>query len=402
MSLMAPGTTRWDVVLAVVMAGVFVAFQIGKAPAALPVLRAELDLSLVTAGWVISMFNVIGIATGMAAGAAADRLGHRRMMAAGVVVTALASALGAAALGPATILIARFLEGFGFIVTVVAGPGLIALAAEPRHHKLAFGLWGSYMPAGTAAMMLVAPAIMAAWGWRGLWLVNAVLLLGFAVVLLRLTGDFTGARRAAAPSVPPVQAIRLTLAAPAPWLLALCFGCYTGQFLAVLGFLPVMLVEERGFDNQTAASLVALAIAINVPGNLVGGMLLHRNWPRWLLIALGAAAMGLSTLGIYNDGVPDWLRFLLVLLFSLMGGLVPASVLGAAPVFAPRPALVGTTTGLIMQGSNLGQTLGPPAVAALVTASGSWSSAPLVLVTAAALAICFAIAIRRQELLRRG
>lgn len=388
--------TRWGVVLAAVMAGVFVAFQIGKAPAALPVLRAELGLDLVTAGWVISMFNVIGIAVGMVAGAIADRLGHRRMVALGLIVTALASGLGALAQGPAAILVARFFEGFGFIITVVAGPGLIAVATQSRHHKLAFALWGSYMPAGTAAMMLAAPAIMAVSGWRGLWLANAALLLGFAVFLWHATRDVVPAR-GIVPGLPPGQAIALTLRAPAPWLLALGFACYTSQFISVMGFLPVMLVESRGFDPATAAALVALAVAANVPGNLLGGFLLHRGWPRWLLIALASIAMGLCALGIYDDGIPDPMRFALVLIFSLMGGLLPTSVLGAVTVFAPRPALVGTTSGLIMQGSNLGQTIGPPTVAALVSASGSWSSAPIVLCTAATLTFVFAIAIGREE-----
>jgi predicted MFS family arabinose efflux permease len=318
------------------------------------------------------------------------------MVALGLIVTALASGLGALAQGAATILISRFFEGFGFIVTVVAGPGLIALAAQSRHHKLAFALWGSYMPAGTAAMMLAAPAIMVVSGWRGLWLVNAALLLGFAALLWRLTRA-EAAAPADAPALPPRQAIALTLRAPAPWLLALGFACYTSQFISVMGFLPVMLVESRGFDPATAAALVALAVAANVPGNLLGGFLLHRNWPRWLLIVSASVAMGLSALGIYDDRVPDEWRFALVLVFSLLGGLLPTSVLGAAPVFAPRPALVGTTAGLIMQGSNLGQTVGPPAVAALVSASGSWSSAPIWLCSAAAMACAFAIAIGREE-----
>jgi len=253
------------------------------------------------------------------------------------------------------------------------------------------------MPAGTAAMVLVAPAIMGAWGWRGLWLVNAILLFGFALALMYRTRDMPALSDKPGSHTNPAIALRMTLAAPAPWLLALCFACYTWQFISVMGFLPVMLIEERGFDVSVAAVLVALAIATNVPGNLLGGMLLHREWPRWALIMIASSVMGISSFGIYSEALPELLRYGLVLQFSLFAGLLPTSVLGAAPVFAPKPALVGTTAGLIMQGSNLGQTIGPPAVGALVTAWGSWTAAPMVLCAAAGLAFAFGAALRRLE-----
>ncbi|HKW52479.1 MAG TPA: hypothetical protein VJO12_02225, partial [Stellaceae bacterium] len=89
--------TRWLVVWALIAAGVVAAFQIGKAPVALPVLRAELGLGLVGAGWVVSMFNVLGALAGALVGAAGDQIGHRRAVLAGLVLSGAASALGAAA-----------------------------------------------------------------------------------------------------------------------------------------------------------------------------------------------------------------------------------------------------------------------------------------------------------------
>ena len=135
--------TDWPVVLLVVGAGIVAAFQIGKAPAALPVLRADLNLSLVAAGWVISMFNVIGVALGMLIGAFADRIGHRRVVLAGLGLVAAASLAGAAAQAAFPLLASRFFEGLGFMMVVVAAPNLILRAASPGDLKLAFGAWGS-------------------------------------------------------------------------------------------------------------------------------------------------------------------------------------------------------------------------------------------------------------------
>ena len=49
-----PDATAWPVLALTVGAGVAAAFQVGKVPVALPLLRAELGLDLVTAAWVLS------------------------------------------------------------------------------------------------------------------------------------------------------------------------------------------------------------------------------------------------------------------------------------------------------------------------------------------------------------
>ncbi|MFZ9416764.1 MAG: MFS transporter, partial [Alphaproteobacteria bacterium] len=173
--------------LALVGAGVVAAFHIGKAPAALPVLRAELGLTLAESAWVISAFNVLGVATGMALGALADRLGHRRVVLAGFALLAVAGAAGAMARGPGGLLAARFAEGLGFMAVVVAVPALVRAFARPRDLGLALGFWSTYMPAGMAGMLALAPLALAPWGWRGLWLANAVAAACFALALAAAT-----------------------------------------------------------------------------------------------------------------------------------------------------------------------------------------------------------------------
>ena len=82
-------STSWLAVAAIAVAGIVAAFQIGKLPAALPVLRAELGLSLVEAGWIVSALAAVGVATGMVWGFVADRFGHRRMLLSGLGVVVL-------------------------------------------------------------------------------------------------------------------------------------------------------------------------------------------------------------------------------------------------------------------------------------------------------------------------
>ncbi|RLB86247.1 MAG: MFS transporter, partial [Deltaproteobacteria bacterium] len=60
--------------------------------------------------------------------------------------------------------------------------------------------------------------------------------------------------------------------------------------------------------------------------------------------------------------------------FSLVGGLIPTSVIGAAPLYAPSKNLVSTTTGFVIQGGQSGQVVGPPVLAWLVSTTGTWSA----------------------------
>jgi len=136
---------------------------------------------------------------------------------------------------------------------------------------------------------------------------------------------------------------------------------------------------------------------MNVPGNLMGGWLLHRGLRRWKLIAFASLVMGACSLGIYASQLPFPARYAGCLLFSLVGGLLPASVLGGAPVYAPSPDQVATTNGLIMQGGQCGQIIGPPILALLVSTGGGWKSAPWLLGSAAAVGVALSFVLAAWE-----
>jgi len=393
--------TRWEIVALAIGAGIIAAAHVGKLPPALSALRADLGLSLIAGGWVVSMFSVTGMTVAILAGTVADRVGHWRLVLAGLAALLIGSAIGAAAGGGAVLLFSRFLEGLGFISVAVSVPSVILRAAAPGDRRLALGLWGAYMPAGTALMMLASPAVLAIAGWRVLWGAAAALaLLWMAAMLLGGRGAARGRVAGAAGSA--IGNIRLSAAQPGTWLLALCFALYTIPWLALMVWLPSFMIETRGVGTAAAATLTALVVAMNVPGNLTAGWLLHRGARHWALIAVAAGAMGLCTAGIFAAALPDLVRYALCLVFSLVGGMLPTAVLSGAPVFAPGLGQVGTTNGMLVQGSNTGQVIGPPAVAAAVQAAGSWEAAGILMLAACAAATLTALALRPIEKRRRA
>ena len=358
--------TRWLVVSVMIASGVAASLHVGKVPPALPALREELDIGLVAAGWVASIFNLIGATIGIASGLAADRLGVRRVLAAGLVLLTVGSVWGATVDSGAALLATRVLSGLGLVTVAVAAPGIIVAVAPPRDHELALGAWSIYMPAGMAIAMASAPLVLPWTGWRGLWLLHAGLTAVVLVIVLIATRGVSG--RASAPRRISTGALRR----PGPWLLAAAFACYAVQFFAVTTWMPTFLVESHGTTREAAALAGALVVAANIVGCLAGAWLLHREVARWKLLAITFLVMAPCAAGAFSAALPPVLTVALAATFSAVGGLLPAAVLAGTAAHAPTRDHVATVNGFVVQGSHVGVVAGPPVFALFVAAFGGW------------------------------
>lgn len=381
--------TRWTAVAVVVASGVVAALQVGKGAIALPALRAEFGLGLEAAGWIMSVFALLGVVGGIPAGAAVARFGDRRLLALGLAALALGSAVGSAAGSFPLLLGTRVLEGLGFLLVVVAAPALLQRIVAAPDRDLAFGIWSAFMPAGMAIALLLGASLA---GWRPFWLANAIL--AGAFVLLLLLAVRAQARGNDALSWREIgRDAVLTATSRGPLLLASAFVLYSLLYFALAGFLPVLLMDQMGVAVGAAGALSAIAVGANVLGNLAAGLLLGRGAARWALIATAAVVMTLTGIAVFALPLPPTVVFLLCVLFSGVGGLLPATVLGAAALVAPKPGLGPMTLGLTMQGSNLGQVIGPVAVGGVVDAAG-WPAAAIPVVVAGVLALVVAMLLR--------
>lgn len=358
--------------MAVVIVGVGVscALHVGKLPVAIPLLQHELGLGLVQAGFLLSLVQLAGMTTGLGVGLLADRQGPRHVMIMGLVVLAGGSLLGAWAPDVKWLLMSRVIEGAGFLMAVLPAPGLLRLhVTSPRTLSRALGWWGTYMPAGTALALLGGGPLMSLAGWRPLWQGLATLSIVAAMLLWHMVPPSQDMPTGEAGALWP--RLRTTLRAPGPWLVAAGFLLYSGQWLAVIGFLPT-IYSLAGIEPTTVAWLSALAAAINMSGNIAAGRWLARGVPPGWLLSIGYAAMALGALVAFGIAGRPVLQYGGVLLFSAVGGLIPGTLFGVAVVVAPGRDTVSTTVGWMQQFSSLGQFVGPPAVAWWVTQVGGW------------------------------
>ncbi|MFM2406991.1 MAG: hypothetical protein RL223_4871 [Pseudomonadota bacterium] len=390
-------STHWPAVLAALACGIAISVLVGKVPLALGALRAELGLSLVQFGWVSSVLTTLAVLFALPVGLLAGRIGALRMVLAGLVLGAVGALAALPVHGIGGLLASRLVEGAAFLMVAVATPSLITAATAPAQRRLALSLWSTYMPLGVSVGLIGGAALIARAGWRALWLLSAVGLLAAALGLLLQRRHYAALRPAAGPSADSLRQTLQVLRQPLPWLLPAAFGAWALQHFALIVWMPAFMREQRGLDSASVAALTSLMLLVNIPGGLLGGVLMSRGVPRGPLIAVTHTLTGLLGLLAAADGLPDGLRYAACLAMSMIGGLVPAAVFSSSAVLARTPAQVAAVQGLILQGSQFGQFIGTPLIAAVVASAGHWSAARLVTASAAALGVLVGLCCHRLE-----
>ncbi|WP_420211169.1 MFS transporter [Burkholderia aenigmatica] len=207
------------------------------------------DLHLPVAGlqWVVDAYTLAFAVLMLSGGALGDRFGARRLYIAGLALFALASLACGAASTPAMLIAARALQGVGAAAML---PNSLALLNDAcRHDPLlrarAVGGWTAAGSISIAAGPVVGGLLIAAWGWRGIFLVNLPL---------------CAAGLAAALAWVPARRVGATPAAPSRSVRALDLR---GQFIAIamLTALTGAVIEWRplGFAHPVVAGGFALA-----------------------------------------------------------------------------------------------------------------------------------------------
>ena len=134
--------------------GVVAAMHVGKLPPALPVLRQQLGVSLVEAGFLLSTVQLGSMLLGLALGLGAHRFGLRRSLLGGLWLLVLASLAGTQATGAQGLLAARAAEGVGVLLVALSAPSLLRRIVPAHRQSLRLGL-----SEATAEEILAADAV---------------------------------------------------------------------------------------------------------------------------------------------------------------------------------------------------------------------------------------------------
>jgi DHA2 family methylenomycin A resistance protein-like MFS transporter len=386
---------------------------------ALPAIQREVGGSTGGLQWIIDAYTLALAALMLTAGSLADRTGARRVFTAGLVVFGIGSAACAAAPSLGVLIAARAVQGLGASALVPCSLALIVHQfPDPRARARALGVWGGMGALGVAIGPVLGGGLVAAAGWRSIFLVNVPVCL-LTVLLLRrhvtesplrparrtdLAGLLFGVAALGGLTAGFITAGQLGWLSPLPAAL-LGAGVAAGVLLVATErtqqapMLPLGLFRSRNLSAATAVGvlfnlclygaliclslylqqargesalntgllILPMSVAVGV-GSYASGRLTARLGSRPPMLAgLTLAGTGAVVLAWAGTGGPLWVLIAGSVLLGLCSLAMPAMT--AVAVGSAGPEHAGVASGLLNAARQAGGALGVALLGALLSSS---------------------------------
>ena len=356
------------------LSGLFLAWAVGYADrilmstAIIPI-GHELALNAREAGMLLSAFYISYALMQLAGGWLSDRFGSRIVVVLCIVMWSVFTGATSMAWSFVSLLVIRFLFGVGEGSFSPASSVTVAEVFPKPERARAKSFLISTVFLGNAAGAGLIGLTVARLGWRGSFHILAVVGMGVALILwFALRGGMASQRERAADR--PRVSWSALLRMPMAWKLTAIWFFTSMLYVGVQSWMPSYLMKTYRID------LLHIGLAATVPnliafaGTNVVGVLLdkHGNGRERMFMLLGALfgavffALMITTTSIALL-VVYWTLFLLAFNF------VYATVFSAPLRHFPEH-LIGSATGLMNFGGQLGNSIAPVAMGALIVASG--------------------------------
>ncbi|MCC6650590.1 MAG: MFS transporter [Candidatus Eisenbacteria bacterium] len=287
---------------------------------ALPTLADAFSASFPAVQWIVLAYLLAITTLIVSAGRLGDVVGRRRLLLAGIALFTIASLACGAASGLAMLLVARAAQGLGAAIMMALSLAFVGDTVSRERTGSAMGLLGTMSAIGTAFGPSLGGLLVAALGWRWLFLVNVpVGLLNLLLASRHLPADRpapAGGRALLDPlgtvllaGTLASYALAMTLEhgrlGPLTLGLLLAAAAGAGMFVLAESRVPAPLVRLEMFrDNVLGASLAsgALVSAVMMSTLVVGPFYLARALA--LPPALVGVLLSVGPLVVALAGVP--------------------------------------------------------------------------------------------------
>jgi MFS family permease len=315
--------------------------------------REAFGVSYVEIGVALTASNVVSAALQTPAGFLVDRVGPRVMLTGGLVMAAVALAVAALLPGYWLFVVAYTFLGLANTVYHPADYSILASAIDAKRIGKAFSIhnFSGYLGFGLAPGVVLATAGL--WGWRGAFLLAAVLAIAAAILLIIAGGILPRTARTAAAGVPHSKSVGMDLLLSGPvlrnLLFFLCIGMANG---GVQTYSVVALGVLWGTPAASANLALSGFLLMSAVGVLIGGVVADRTPHHERVAAVGFACT--STMAILMGWVnmPGATLVALMSAGGLLNGMIQPSRDMMVRAVTP-PGSFGKVFGFVSTGLNI-------------------------------------------------
>ena len=335
-------------------------------------------ITLFTSGLIGAIFSALTLTTGLIGGVIISKYGPRLAMLLGLLISLVGCLIPVLKPELAGLMIGRALEGYGFLLINLSAPVLLSLHTGSENRGRVMGIWGSFMPAGNAVIILIAPIIYLISDWHLLWVASAVytaVICLFAVYII--PPDPNQFKIAITEKLSLV--VRQTLKKTSLVVTGITFACHSLIFLGIMQFLPYYFENIAGYSETFSYLAAASYCLISFTGHLFCGFLLHRGAQPEQLISFAFIIAGCLValfFGVFDTFIPV-VELPIIKLFSIMCvaffmGLTPPTIFYLVSYIAPPSRITPINYGYMAQIQAIGIFGGPFLFGWLVDVTGGW------------------------------
>jgi len=264
---------RWVLGLSSV-ASLMVALDVLVVSTALSAIRQHLGASIGELEWTVNAYGLSFAVLLITASALGDRLGRRRLFAAGLGLFVLASAACALAPNAGLLIAARALQGAAGAVVAPLSLSLLSAAFPPERRGWAMGIYSGITGLAVLSGPVIGGAVTQGLAWQWVFWINVPIgLVAIPLVLTRITESYGPRSRLDGPGLALVTGAMLGIvwglmrANAAGWGSAEVIGGLAGGValgLVFVGYerrtrepmLPMRLFHSRAFSAGSASSFL--------------------------------------------------------------------------------------------------------------------------------------------------
>ncbi|CAM5433963.1 MFS transporter [Streptomyces avidinii] len=301
---------RWTVLAVCALSMFLVGVDTTIVNVGLPAIGRGLGVGTHGLEWAVDAYTVVLAGLLIASGALADRFGRRRVFRCGLVLFGLASLGCALAPSLGLLVAARAVQGVGASMLSPVALAIVMNAMPDRRERArAIGVWASVFGLSMAAGPVVGGVLIAAFGWRSVFWINAPVIVAALVLVAVFVPESRGrARRLDLPGQVLLTAalcvcVGVLIEGPRiGWTSAPALACYAAGVLLAAAFVRVELrrtepLMDLGLFRRppfAAAALGAVALFAALNAALLLNTLYLQNARGWTPLAAGTATLPMA------------------------------------------------------------------------------------------------------------